>query len=286
MTFTRPLIPAVLFCIAVHAQWLNYVDPGAPRLSNGKVNLTAPAPRTGEGKPDLTGVWMHETTTAEEMKRLYGKVVEEAIKVDVPGMEIGTQHKYFLNILLDFKPGESPLRPEGEAFMKQHAASLLDPEQQPSCGGEHAGWPLMGLVSEPIKIVQAPKETIILYEAGELHRQIFSDGRALPAEFDLPAYLGYSVGRWEGDAFIVETRGFNGKTPLDGMGHPRSDAMRVTERFRRHDFGHLEYEITFDDPKFYSRPFTVRVPHELVPDNDIFETFCENEKDAAHLQKR
>jgi len=274
-----------LLPVSLCAQWLNYAEPGVPRLKDGKVNLSAPAPRTADGKPDLTGVWMHETTTPEEMKRLYGKVIDEAIKVDVPGMEIGTQHKYVLDILVDFKPGESPVRPETEALMKQRVGPL-DGERPPACGAEGAGWPLVGLLSEAIKIVQAPKETILLYEAGNLHRQIYADGRELPAEFDLPAYLGYSAGRWEGDAFIVETRGFNGKTPLDAMGHPRSEAMHVTERFRRRDVGHLDYEITFDDPKYYTRAFTVRIPHDLVADNDIFETFCENEKDAAHIKKR
>lgn len=279
MTFTGLIIPAFLLCAGAHAQWLNYRDLGVPRLKDGIVNLSAPPPRTADGKPDLTGVWMHEVTTATEMKRLYGKIIENAIQVDAPGMEIGTQHKYGLNILVDFKPGESPLRPEGEVVMKQRRSP-----PPPLCGGENAGWPLAGLLSEPIKIVQAPKETMVLYEVGNLHRQIFADGRDLPAEFDLPAYLGYSVGHWDGGTFVVETRGFNGKTPLDGLGHPRSEAMHVTERFGRRDFGHLDYEITFDDPKFYARKFTVRIPHELVPDNDIFEMFCENEKDAAHLK--
>jgi len=273
------------FGSTVAAQWLNYPTPGIPRTVDGKPNLTAPAPHTADGKPDLTGVWMHEVTTAEEMKRLYGKIIEDRIQVDVPGMEIGTQHKYGLNILVDFKPGESPLRPEAEAVMKQRAAERNARPADPSCGFENRGWPGAGLASEPIKIVQATKETIVLYEVGNLHRQIFADGREFPAEFDLPAYLGYSIGHWEGDTFVVETRGFNGKAALDGMGHPRSDAMDITERFHRRDFGHLDYEITFDDPTYYTQKFTVRIPHELVPDNDIFEMFCENEKDAAHLKQ-
>jgi hypothetical protein len=123
-----------------------------------------------------------------------------------------------------------------------------------------------------------------LYEVQNLHRQIFSDGRAFPKEFNFPAFLGYSVGRWEGDVFIVETRGFNDKTPLDAMGHPHSEALRVTERFRRTDFGHLEVEMTFDDPETYTKPFTIKVPHTLLADQDIFEMFCENEKDRVHLQ--
>ena len=148
------------------------------------------------------------------------------------------------------------------------------------------GIPLAGLLSEPIKIVQAPKLTILLYEVDNLHRQIFTDGRNLPSEYNLPAYLGYSVGHWERDTLVVETAGFNDKTRLDTMGHPHSEALRITERFRRRDFGHLDVEMTFDDPQTYTKPFTIKIPHELLPDTDIFEMYCnENEKDRVHLGK-
>jgi hypothetical protein len=261
-----------------HAQWLNYPTLGTPRTAGGKPNLAAPAPRTPDGRPDLTGVWMHEITTVAEVRRLFGDRFEAAIKTNAPGMEIGTQHKYNFDILLDYKGAESPLRP-GVSLRRPRN---VDPEGL--CRGV-LGLPTAGLLSEPVKIVQAPRETIILYEAGNLHRQIFTDGRKLPEDFDLPAFLGYSVGRWEGDAFVVETAGFNDRTSLDGMGHPHSDALHLTERFRRRDFGHLDWEMTFDDPKTYTKPFTIKVPHDLVPDNDIFEMFCENEKDAIHMPK-
>src|SRR6516164_4538184 len=152
------------------AQWLNFPQPGSPRTRDGKVNLSAPTPRTAEGKPDLSGVWMHELTSAAEMVRLYGKVIEDAIKVDVPGMEIGTQHKYVFNILLDLKPGEVSMRPAAQEIMRRRAA-----ENDPAnvCMGVPT-FPLVGLLSEPIKIVQAPRTTIVLYEAGSLHRQIFA----------------------------------------------------------------------------------------------------------------
>jgi hypothetical protein len=124
-----------------------------------------------------------------------------------------------------------------------------------------------------------------LYEVGNLHRQVFTDGRTLPKEFDFPAFLGYSVGHWESDAFVVETAGFNDKTVLDGAGHLHSEELRVTERFHRRDFGHMDWEMTFDDAKMYTKPFTIKVPYDLLADADIFEMFCENEKDRAHLQK-
>lgn len=271
----------VAFPLAASAQWLRFSTPGAPRTKDGKPDLAAPAPRTAAGKPDLTGTWMHVATPADEARRLFGKFVDGFAAVEVPGMEAAIQNKYALDMLVDERPEEALIRPEALALMRQRAAS---PRPGGTCGGEDVGWPLMGLLSEPIKIVQAPQETIILYEAGNLHRQVFTDGREFPATFDLPAYLGYSVGRWEGDTFVVETRGFNERTPIDFMGHPRSEAMRITERFHRPDFGRLDYEMTFDDPKFYTQKFTVRILHNLVADGDIFEMFCENEKDLRHLQ--
>jgi hypothetical protein len=271
----------VLASGSVAAQWLNYKAPGVPRTRDGKPKLDAPAPRAVDGHPDLTGVWMHELTPVAEVRRLFGPRIDDAIKVDVPGMEIGTQHKYGLNILIDLKPEDSPVRPETAKALEQR---LTSPGTEDLCDPIlHIGFPLAGLLSEPIKIVQAQRLTMVLYEVGGVFRQIYTDGRRLPTEINLPAYYGYSVGRWEGDTFVVESAGFNDKTALDGMGHPHSDQLRVVERFRRRDFGHLDVEMTFDDPKMYTRPFTVRVPHDLLADQDIFEMFSENEKDCARI---
>jgi hypothetical protein len=277
---------SILFLFAslstgVHAQWLNFPTLGTPHTRDGKPNLAAPAPRTADGKPDLSGVWMHEPTSAEEMKRLFGAIIDAAIKVDVPGMEIGTQHKYAFNILMDFKPEEAPMRPKAMELLRRNASNR-DPADV--CIGA-AGIPLGDLLSEPIKIVQSPRLTVILYEADNTHRQIYTDGRELPKTFELPAWLGYSVGHWERDVLVVETAGFNDKSTLDVMGHPHGEALRVVERYRRRDFGHLDVEMTFDDPEMYTKPFTIKVPHSLLADADIFETFCENEKDRAHLKK-
>jgi len=284
MSHQRQFVLLAFLSTGAYGQWLDFPTPGIPRTPDGKPNLSAPAPRTAEGKPDLSGVWMHEVTTVAEMKRLYGAaVIDEAIRVQVPGMEIGTQHKYSRNILIDVRPGESPLRPEAAEIMRQRAATL---DVQNPCGRVF-GFPRAGLLSEPIKIVQSLRETIVLYEVQNLHRQIFTDGRVLPKEFELPAYLGYSVGHWDGDTLVVETAGFNDKEMLDAMGHPHSEALRITERFHRRDFGHLEVEMTFDDPKMYTKPFTIKVPHDLLADADIFEMFCsENEKDGVHMQKQ
>ena len=262
---------------------MNFQTPGTPRKPDGKPDLTAPVPRTAEGKPDLSGTWMHEITTVAEVKRLFGTRFDEAIATGALGMEIGTQHKYDFDILLDFKSGESPLRPEAAEYMRRYAAGRRDGSDV--CN-RVPGIPQADLLSEPIKIIQAPRETVILYEAGNSHRQIYTDGRRMPQEFDLPAYFGYSVGHWEGDTLVVETSGFNNKTPLDAMGRPHGERLRITERFHRRDFGHLDLETTFDDPQFYTKPFTIKVPHNLMADSDVFEAFCfENEKDRAHMGK-
>jgi hypothetical protein len=276
------LLGIVLLPMGAHAQWLNYSPPGTPRLKDGKPDLSAPAPRGADGKPDLTGVWAHERTSPAEFKRILGAAYEAESRSALLGMELEVVHKYGLNILADLKPGESILTPAGEAAMKRRAAER---RADNVCHGEY-GWPVAGLLAEPFKIVQAPKETMILYEVDGLHRQIFTDGREFPATWEFPAYLGYSVGRWEGDTFVVETRGFNDRTPVDGMGHPRSEAMHVTERIHRRDFGHLDTELTFDDREMYTRKFTVKIAYELIPNNDIFEMFCtQNEKDRAHMVK-
>jgi hypothetical protein len=273
------LSAAVILTVSTPArgQWLNYKTPGVPRAADGKPNLTAPAPKALDGKPDLSGVWLHEKTTLEEMKRLYGKIADPA--VEGAGMELDSIHKYAFNLLVDHAPEEGLERPETLEQMRRR------PLNATGCGRDVAAisFPVAGLVTEPIKIVQAPHLTVLLYEAGNSFRQIHTDGRDLPKEFDLPAFLGYSTGLWEGDTLVVETAGFNDKTILDAFAHPHSDALHVTERFRRRDFGHLDYEITFNDPKMYTKPFTVKIPYELMADSDIFETYSENEKDCAHI---
>ena len=136
--------------------------------------------------------------------------------------------------------------------------------------------------SGPWKIVQTPPVTLILFEEMNHYRQVFTDGRGFPKDMN-PAWFGYSIGKWEGDAFVVNTTGFNDQTWLDDPGHPHTDAMDVTERFRRRDFGHLEIDITVDDPKAYTKPWTVTARFDLVPDTELIENICENEKDAQHM---
>ena len=275
MQYHRLFILFTLLSAGAHAQWLNYSTPGTPRTRDGKPNLAAPAPRGADGKPDLSGVWHVQPTSLAEMKRIYGANVGDT---SVPGMEPDTISKYAINILLDFKPEESPMRPEAVALLNRHT-----PGTNPADRCLPIGVPAAGLVSELNKIVQSPKMIVILYESDNTHRQIYTDGRQLPKEFEQPSWLGYSVGKWERDTLVVETAGFNDKTWLDLMGHPHSEALRVVERYHRRDFGHMDVEITFDDPRMYTKPFGIKFTETLQADSDIFETFCnENEKDRVH----
>jgi len=270
------LVCALLAVLATStpAQWLNYPTPGTPRTRDGKPDLTAKTPRAYNGKPDLSGVWHVEPPPLEERRRL---AISTRNAVSVPGMEPDTISKYGLNILTDFKPEDSPLRPEAAEIQARRAR-----EARPSVSCLPTGIPLSTLVSEVHKIVQTPGLIVVMLELDSANRQIYTDGRKHPVDPN-PSWLGYSVGKWEGDTLLVDTIGFNDKTQLDLMGHPHSEGMRVLERFHRRDFGHLDMEITIDDPKMYTKPFTIKVTHLLQADSDILEYFCENEKDRAHL---
>jgi len=244
-------LPALFTLLAAvgNSQWLNFPPPGTPLTRDGRPDLTAPSPRTAHGKPDLSGVWHVQPTSMAEMKRIYGGNVGDT---NVPGMEADTISKYAINILLDLKPGETPMRPAAAEVLARHT-----PGTNPADRCLPIGIPAAGLVSEFTKIVQSPKMTVILYESDNTHRQIYTDGRKFPREFAQPSWLGYSLGHWDRDVLVVETAGFNDKTWLDLMGHPHSEALRVTERYHRRDFGHMDLEMTLDDPTFYTRPFTI-----------------------------
>ena len=278
----RKHLPWILLAIlgnGLSAQWVNYPAPGIPRTADGKPNLTARAPRAPNGKPDLSGVWHVEATPLAEQKRLFGENIDT---VALPGMEPDQISKYVLNILADFKPGDSPMRPEAAALLRERSQ-----QERPSLNCLPWGIPASTLFAPVHKIVQTAGLIVMMLEVDSgATRQIYTDGRKLPADPE-PLWYGYSVGHWEGEALVVETSGFNDKSWLDSMGHPHSEALRVTERYRRRDFGHLDVDITIDDPKMYTRPFTIKVTHLLQPDSDILEYFCaENERDRRHTVTR
>jgi hypothetical protein len=269
-----------MLATAAQGQWLHYPTPGIPRTRDGKPNLAAPAPRATHGKPDLSGLWQVEATPFDEMKRMFGPDLDS---LSVPGDDPRNFSKYVFNILADFKPEEAPIRPEAMKIFESRMKSFGISNPTTSC--QLGGVPFGGLLPFPNKFIQTPGVIVILQEADGGVRQIFTDGRTHTAD-PQPSWMGYSVGRWEGDSLMVDTVGFNDKGWLDGAGHPHSEALKVLERYRRRDFGHMDVEVTIDDPKMYTRPFTIKYTLDLVPDSDVAEYVCaENEKDRTHLGK-
>jgi hypothetical protein len=242
---------ALLIPASPDAQWLRYPTPGIPRTADGKPNLRAPAPRTPDGRAVITGLWRPQT-------RLIG------------------------DITLGMKKGETiPYRPWAESLLKERLAN--DARDDPTSNCIVGGVPRNDFVPYPFKIIETPGLVAILYEAIHSYRQIFTDGRSLPKDPN-PAWLGYSVGRWDGDAFVVESTGFNDNVWLDNAGRPATEQLRVTERFVRRDFGRMDIEITIDDPKAYTRPWQVTQVLDFQPDNELIEYICDENNRYFHIR--
>jgi hypothetical protein len=281
MPYRRLSILLALLATGAPAQWLRYPTPGIPRTRDGKPNLSAPAPRASNGKPDLSGLWQVEATPFDEITRLFGPGLGD---LSVPGDDLRTFSKYAISVLADFKPEEAPIRPEAAQIFQRRLDSFGITNPTTLC--QPGGVPFGGLLPFPNKFIQTPGVIVILQEADGGLRQIFTDGRKHTAD-PQPSWMGYSVGKWDGDSLVVDTVGFNDKGWLDGGGHPRSEALRVQERYRRRDFGHMDVQVTIDDPKMYTRAFSFKYTLDLVPDSDIGEYVCaENEKDRAHFPKQ
>jgi len=236
---------------SLSAQWLDFRTPGIPRTPDGKPNLTAPTPRTADGKPDLSGLWRPEP------------------------------NPYGFDVIRDAKD-EAIFRPEAEALFLERIANFRKDSPVTHClpGGPLEIFSFGGNLLW--RIVQSPTLVALLYEDLR-YRQIFTDGRPLPRDPN-PTWMGYSIGRWDGDTLVVESAGFNDRTWLDMIGHPHSEDLRVTERFRRMDFGHMQLQITFDDPKTLTRPLTIALGVNYMPDTDTIENVCaEDERDTPHL---
>jgi hypothetical protein len=276
----RVIALIVLCVICAPAQWLTYPVPGTPRLKDGKPNLSAPAPRV-HGKPDLSGIWEPQSTPRKILANMFPPGVG-LLPGGVNGLGEDDPQKYFLNFLADFKFGEEPLTPAAAALFQKNLQS--SPKLSTLC--QPPAVPTNDMVPAPFKIIQNPGLTLFLYEPDMVYRQIYTDGRKHPVD-PQPSWMGYSIGHWEGDWFVVDVMGFNDRSPLDAMGHFHSDAMKLTERFHRRDFGHMDVKITLDDPKTFSKPVTIEFSDVLLPDTDVFESFCsEGEKDLAHLQAK
>jgi hypothetical protein len=245
------LMVAAIFAAPASAQWLKQPTVGIPRTADGKPNAAAPAPRAAGGHPDLSGLWQL-------------------------GVEIG----YAANITADLP--KSGIQPWAEALSRERLGDFG--KDDPEITGCTPGGPRHITRGGLTKIIQTPALIVFLFEDLS-YRQIFLDGRQLPRDPN-PSWMGYSVAHWDGDTLVVESAGFNDRTWLDFAGHPHTEALRMTERFRRRDFGHMELEVTLSDPAVYAKPLTMSAGGNFVADTDLIEFVCENEKDRAHLVGR
>jgi hypothetical protein len=245
------------------AQWLKHPTPGVPRLPDGRPNLQAAAPRAADGKPDLSGIWyLH---------------FDQCGPFGCADYQPGPQFFDFGATL----PGGLPYLPWAAALVKQRQSQSAKDDPIGLC--RPGGLFRFHTFPPPRKVLQLPGLVVILSERDVTYRQIFTDGRALPADPE-PTWNGYSVGRWEGDALVVQTNGLRDGTWIDRKGSPITDAARVTERFRRVSFGRLEIDITVDDPKAYSRPWTVTVLQDIAVDTELLDYHCtDNEKSVERM---
>jgi hypothetical protein len=276
------------------AQWPDYPTPDVPRLPDGQPNLTGPVPRTPDGKPDLTGLW--------EIARGGGRggggrgagggqrgappaaaPAPPAAAPATPPAPSTPPLATFFNLGAGIQGG-LPFQPWAEALMKKRMADKMKDNPDAHC--LPIGLTQLHLHPQPRKIIQTPRVTVIMYESNGGLRQIFTDGRPLPNNDPQPWWYGYSIGRWEGDTLVVETTGFRDDVWLDVNGSPLTTAGKLTERFRRVNYGNLEIDITVDDPKAYTKPWTVRVNQRIMLNTDLIEFICnENEKSSMHFDK-
>ena len=242
-------IAAGLLALPAGAQWIDYPAPGIPRMPDGKPNLSAPAPRAADGKPDLSGIWR------------------------------GGGGRFDYDVAQSLKPED--IQPWAEAVRQQRVGDFRKDSPLARCLPVSLSFHNSRDLS---RIVQTPGLIVVLYESpNSPHRTIFTDGRPLPKD-PSPTWLGYSVGRWDGDTLVVESTGFNDKGWLDVGGHPNSEALRITERYHRRDFGYMDLEMTIDDSKVFAKPIVLRMTKVLSPDTDILEDVCENERARGHLE--
>jgi hypothetical protein len=236
------IVVAVMLSTPASAQWLNQPTAELPRTPDGKPNLSALTPRAPDGKPDLSGLWTKISP------------------------------KYSRNIAADLKPDE--IQPWARALVEERRENLGKEYMNVKCVPLGPGYVTAAdsTGAEMMKIVQTPGLILIL-NPDLTYRQIFLDGRKLEEDPN-PTWMGYSVGRWEGDTLVVESFGFNDRTWLDHDGHPHTESLRVTERYRRRNIGNLDVEVTFSDPGTYAKPFTVAVRAELAADTEMLEWVC------------
>jgi hypothetical protein len=251
------------------AQWVHYPTAGIPRKADGTPDLTAPAPKLPDGKPDLSGIWRGNP------RRCLSKDGQSVpCGVEIGGSPLGQ------NLGRDL-PGGLPYHPWAAELTQQRRADFSRDDPHVRCMPDNPPrtWTLPHLT----KILHTPKLLVTLYEVNAQYRQIFIDGRPFPDD-PTPGWNGYSVGHWDGATLVIETRGFRDGLWIDNGGSPMSDAAKMTERLHRINLGTMELEITIDDPKVYTKPFTVKQTEYLEPDTELIDEFCiENEKSYERM---
>lgn len=260
------------------AQWPDYKTPGVPRTADGKQDMKGPTPRTADGKPDLSGIWQY--TRPPGTPPPAPPPTPSAAGAGGEIIPAGVRTSQFWNLGASFKDG-LPFQPWAAELHRQRVAS--NSEDNPDAHCLPLGVMQLHTHGQPRKMIQTPGVIVIIYEANSGLRQIFTDGRPLPKDPE-PWWYGYSVGKWDGDTLVVESTNFRDLGWLDVEGSPLTESGKIIERFRRPDYGHLEIEVSIDDPKAYTKPWTVKVYQRILPDTELIEFVCgENERDDRHL---
>ena len=273
------LAAAAIGAMPVRAQWPSYPTPG-PRAKDGKIDLAAPPPRTADGKPDFSGLWEPARGAGGRGRGGESFNGTKPLPFAIPSSPDDPPVAQFFNIGAGFKEKLPPMTPWATELRAQRKAN--NNKDNPDAACLPLGLTQLHMHPQPREVVQTPREIVVLYEANDNTRRILTDGRRLPAANDVtPWWYGYSVGRWDGDTLVVETTGFRDDVWLDVEGSPLTSTGKMTERWRRLKFGLMQIEITIQDPKAYTRPFTVRVNHQLMPDTELMEFVCQ-ERDAKH----
>jgi hypothetical protein len=250
------------------AQWVRYPTAGAPRKADGNVDMAAAAPRLADGKPDFSGIWTsdevdprrpgvpanpHDATTSRRMVNL---------GVELPGG-------------LRYQPWLAPL-------VKQRTSNLAKDDPHIICLPDNFlrayGMPHL------LKFVHTPNLFLVLNEWTAGYRQVFTDARTLP-EDPTPTWQGYSSAKWSGDTLVIDTIGLRDDTWIDWNGSVLTEAAKVREQIRRPDFGHIEIQVTVDDPRAYTKPWTVMIKERLIADTELIDEIClENEQSLKHMK--
>jgi len=285
VTVSFVILGAPLASTHLAAQWLKYPTAGVPRKADGKVNMSAPSPRMADGKPDFSGIW----TTAEPNSRRAGLSSPQQTsgprEVQSPDNEESpsdaTASRQMANIGIDL-PGGLPYQPWLVPIVKERTDNLAKDDPHIKCLPDNFirayGLPHL------LKFVHTPNLLVVLNEMNAGYRQVFTDARPLPQD-PTPSWQGYSSGKWSGDTLVIDTNGLRDDTWIDWIGSVVTQAGKVREQIRRPDFGHLEIQITVDDPKAYTKPWTVTLRERIVVDVELIDEICaENEQSLKHMK--